>query len=156
MAMSTRPALAAALVLLAACSASPDWKEYVYKEQHFAAAFTAPPKSTAANGALLVEQNDGTVDFGVTALCNIADKEPDQLMSEAVEGTRAHGTVRNLTYTALGETMGREMLIDRAGATTVRQRIFARGGCLYLVFATAAGGSDDDQVKHFLDSFRLL
>ncbi|MEI9888531.1 MAG: hypothetical protein WDN08_18930 [Rhizomicrobium sp.] len=52
--------------------------------------------------------------------------------------------------------MGREMLVDRAGATTVRQRIFVKGGCLYLVFASATGGAEDARVAQFLDSFRLL
>ncbi len=77
-------------------------------------------------------------------------------MADAIARTRANGTVRNVTYTATGQTMGREMLIDRSGATTVKQRIFVKGGCLYLIFGTATGGPDDDQIKHFLDSFRLL
>ena len=147
----------AATLLLAACSGGPAWKESVYTDQHFAVAFTAPPKVTKTGNVFLAEENDGTIDLGVTAACGIApDRSPDDVMADAVARTRANGTVRNVTYTATGQTMGREMLIDRAGATTVDQRIFVKGGCLYLVFGTATGGPDDEQVRHFLDSFRLL
>ncbi len=151
-----RLGLLAASVLLAGCSSSPAWTDYTYKAQHFAAAFTAPPKTT--DGApFLVEENDGTVDFGVTAACNIVtDKTSDQILSDAVEASRISGTVRNVTYTALDQTMGREMLVDRTDAPTVKQRIFVRDHCLYLVFATTKDGPDDDRVKHFLDSFRFL
>ena len=148
--------LLAASALLAGCSQGGTWTDYIYKEQHFAAAFTAPPKVTEG-APFLVEENDGSVDFGVTAACNIVtDKTPDQILSDAVEGSRINGTVRNLTYTALGQTMGREMLVDRAGAPTIKQRIFVKDHCLYLVFATTKSGPDDDQAKHFLDSFRFL
>lgn len=149
--------LAAATLFLAACSGGATWKEYVYNEQHFAAAFTAPPTITKSAGPFLAEENDGTVDFGVTAACGLAGgKSPDETMSEAVDGTRRNGTVRNLVYTASGSVMGREMLVDRTGATTVKQRIFVKGNCLYLVFATTKDGPDDENVAHFLDSFRML
>lgn len=147
----------AALGLLGACSPSVAWTDYSYKPQHFAAAFTAPPKVTAGEQPFLVEQNDGEVDFGVTAACNIVtNKNPDQMMADAIEGTRLNGTVRNVVYTALGGTMGREMLVDRTGGPTIKQRLFVHGGCLYLIFAGTKDGADDERVAHFLDSFRFL
>jgi hypothetical protein len=143
--------------LLAACSPAPTWTDHVYKPQHFAAAFTAPPKVDPDPNPFLVEENDGSFDFGVTAACNIATaKSPDEMMSDAIEGTRQNGTVRSVTYTASGGVMGREMLVDRAGATTVKQRIFVKGNCMYLVFGSSKDGPDDAAVTHFLDSFRML
>jgi hypothetical protein len=151
-----RAGLLAALLVLSACSAGATWTEYVYKDRHFAVAFTAPPKASG-DGPFLVEESDGSVDFGVSAQCNIVtDKSPDQMLSAAIEASRLNGTVRNVTYTATGQTVGREMLVDRPGTATVRQRIFVNGGCLYLVFAATKDGPDSEAVTHFLDSFRLL
>lgn len=146
-----------ALALLGGCGQSATWTDYVYKDQHFSAAFTAPPKVTTSDGPFLVEENDGKVDFGVTASCGIVtDKTPDQMMSAVIDGTRLNGTVRAVTYKAVGDTMGREMLVDRKGETTVKQRVFVKGNCLYLVFGSAVGGPDDEEVTHFLDSFKPL
>ena len=142
--------------LLGACSPSAIWTDYTYKPHHFAAAFTAPPKAGPGDNPFLVEENDGEVDFGVTVACAAAPKNSDLILSDAIVGTRSSGTVRNVTYVALGQTMGREFMVDRAGASTVRERIFAKDNCLYIVFATTAGGADDERVAHFLDSFRLL
>jgi hypothetical protein len=154
--MKFMPLLAAA-TLLAACSPTATWTDYVYKPQHFAAAFTAPPKVDPDPNPFLVEENDGSVDFGVTAVCNITSgKSPDEMMSDAIEGTRQNGTVRAITYTASGGVMGREMLVDRAGETTVKQRVFVKDKCMYLVFASSKDGPDDAAVTHFLDSFRML
>ncbi|MEI9888532.1 MAG: hypothetical protein WDN08_18935 [Rhizomicrobium sp.] len=87
-----------AAALLSACSPSAAWTEYSYKEQHFAAAFTAPPKVTKGENSLLVEEADGQVDFGVSAACGLTTEQaPDQVMAAAVEATRRNGTVRNLT-----------------------------------------------------------
>ena len=145
------------VAMLAACSPGVVWTEYVYKPQHFAVAFTAPPKVTTDRGPLLVEETNSDVDLGVTAACSIVGgKSSDQVLADTVEGTRSSGTVRNLTYTAIGQNVGRELFIDRPGLATVKERIFVQGNCLYLVFASSTGGTDDDRVTHFLDSFRLL
>ena len=155
--MSNIKTMAVALTaLLGACSPNATWTDYRYEPHHFAAAFTAPPKAGASENPFLVEQNDGEVDFGVTAACSAVPKNSDLILSDAIAGTRSSGTVRNVTYVALGQTMGRELMVDRSGAPTVRERLFAKDNCLYIVFATTAGGADDERVAHFLDSFRLL
>ncbi len=76
-------------------------------------------------------------------------------MSDAIEGTRQNGTVRAITYTASGGVMGREMLVDRAGATTVKQRAFVAGGCMYLVFGSGKDGFRRRSRHALFDLFRM-
>jgi len=151
------PGLLMAALALAACSHPSPWKEYVYADQHFAVAFTAPPKAGKEMGPFLAEMNDGKTDLGVTAACNLPPgANPAQLVDSATERTRENGTVHDITAITLGQTAGRQMLVDQASGPTVTQRVFVKNGCLYLVFAASKDGPKSEAVTRFLDSFRFL
>ena len=152
-----RLALAGLLAALAGCSSSVTWTEYVYKDQRFAVSFTAPPKASTHPGGFLVEETTDAFDLGAVATCTLSgDKSSDAVLSDAVDAIRTQGTVRNVSYTATGDLVGRVMLVDRLGAPTIKERVFVKGKCLYQVYAADNDGPDSDLVAHFLDSFRLL
>ena len=147
----------AALAFLWGCSPSVSWTEYVYKEQGFAVSFTAPPKASSHPSGFLVEEASDAIDLGVVATCNLpGDKSSDQVLSDTVDAIRSQGTVRNVSYTATGDIVGRVMLVDRPGAPAIKERVFVKGKCLYQIYAGSNAGPDDELVAHFLDSFRLL
>jgi hypothetical protein len=149
--------LAVVALALAACARPSPWKQYVYGDQHFAAAFPAPPKVGKEMGPLLAEMNDGKIDLGVTAACAIPPgTDADHVIESAIQRTGENGTVHDIATITLGGTTGRQMLVDQAGGPTVTQRIFVKNGCLYLVFAAAKDGPKSEAVSHFLDSFRFL
>jgi hypothetical protein len=149
--------LAVAALALAACSRPAPWKEYAYADQQFAVAFPAPPKSGKELGPLLTEMNDGKMDFGVTAACNIPpDADPANILASATQRTAENGHVHDTTMIALSGATGRQMLIDQANGPTVTQRLFVRNGCLYVIFAASKDGPNSEAVTRFLSSFRFL
>ena len=73
------------------------------------------------------------------------------------EAATRHGRLRNSVVHRLGDTVGREFIIDLAPEKKVlRARIYIVGDRTYQISYTGPAGSEDSPAaQHFLDSFRL-
>ncbi|HEX4302927.1 MAG TPA: hypothetical protein VHZ78_09040 [Rhizomicrobium sp.] len=150
-------ALGLVTALCGATSAANTWKDYAYWPQHFAISFPAPPTTIRENGSFLAHDEKGTADLTAVAACGLAPGlTPEQIVSNGIANSRMNGTIRDLADVAAGPVEGKAMVVDRVDGTTVRQRIFSRKGCLYVIFGTIVKGHDEKRVTLFLDSFKLL
>ena len=150
-------ALSLCVGLCGAASAADGWKDYTYKPQHFAASFPAPPTIINENGSFLARDVTDPPGLTAVAACILPPGlTPAQIVSNAIENSRMNGKIRDLTDVALGPVKGKAMVVDRIDGSTVRQRIFSRDGCLYVVFGTIVKGHDEKPVTRFLDSFKLI
>ncbi len=160
-------ALAAGAVVLPACQAPPEPKEYAYPAWGFAVSFRAPPKETdipasadgkSAHGFLVEHATDGRDE-----LVNVIDgsdstKSEEQALDDAPGNLAKYvkGTLGPITYAATGKVIGREFLLTRPNKTVAIAHVFVFHKRLYEVIATSALGADDPESRRFLDSFRLL
>ena len=89
----------------------------------------------------------------------MADRDPARIYERWPKGEAAtrHGTLRNSLIHRLGETVGREFIIDLASENkVVRARVYIVGDRTYRISYTGPAGSEDSPAaRHFLDSFRL-
>ena len=160
--------LAAILLAMAACSPPPaPLKEYTYPAWGFAVSLPAEPKvidiPASADGAhphrLQIDAPLPGYDFLVSAADGSAStKTDDEVLSQVPDlvAQGAGGTVTSRTYVATGQVVGRDVLIDKPGQTTLRMRVYVSNKHLYQVAAQSTRGPKDPQVEAFLDSFRLL
>ena len=89
----------------------------------------------------------------------MADRDPARIYERWPKGEAAtrHGKLRNSVTHKLGESVGREFIIDLASENkVVRARVYIVGDRTYRVSYTGPAGSEDSPAaRHFLDSFRL-
>jgi hypothetical protein len=160
----TAAALAAAMFALAGCSVLP-LKPFAYPAWGFAVSFRAPPTETpipahAAGGPRRGFRTE-LANMGRDLFVSVADgsgstKGDDQVLAEFPQCLARGGTLKSQTYVAVGALVGREVLIDRPGQETLRERIFISHRRLYEVGAQSSLGPTDREVQDFLDSFHLI
>ncbi len=89
----------------------------------------------------------------------MADRDPARIYDRWPNGEAAthHGKLRNSATHRLGDTVGREFIIDLVRENKVlRARVYIVGDRAYRISYTGPAGTEDSPVaRRFLDSFRL-
>jgi hypothetical protein len=147
-----------------ACVPTAKPTEYAYPAWGFAAAFPAAPKvtdrpaTTQNNHIHNFSAETRQADLYLTAIAydtSTSDKGADEIMSEVAQAMAKGGTLTQ-TYTAVGQTVGREIRVEKAGEAGIRMRLFVVGKRFYEVGGQSRLGDKDARIIRFMDSFRLL
>jgi hypothetical protein len=161
----------AALIAISVVACSRDEK-VVSEDGRFSAVFPGPPKTSS----LPVQSGDVTVTMNMVGVENgpasyivstvdypqgtLSGKPVDAAFQSIVDGTvgNVRGTLRSAAPITLGDTTGREVLIDvTAKNLAVHERIFIIGDRLYQVmYGGPAGTESAPSATRFLNSFKLL
>jgi hypothetical protein len=146
-----------AILAVAACSPTIDWRAYPFPKQGFTAQFPIKPKVSDKEGEpwhadAIIKQDIYTV----SVYCDPStDDTAEDIVANGVAFWSSKYTVASQTDVKAGRTSGKELLVTEQKAPSAKVRIFAHHQCLYMVSAVVTKGPNDPTVPRFLNSFQL-